>query len=54
MADPDQASVFVRVGLLDPNGLPAAGADTARKVADKTRPSNALMASRAGSEAKPI
>ena len=50
----DQASVFVQVGLLDPKGLPVAGAVTARKVADKTRPSNALMASWAESEGKPI
>jgi carboxymethylenebutenolidase len=28
----DQASVLVQVGLLDPRGLPVAGAETARKV----------------------
>ena len=39
----DQASVLVQVGLLDPAGLPVAGAETARKVLDKTLPSNALM-----------
>jgi carboxymethylenebutenolidase len=50
----DQASVFVQVGLLDPKGLPVAGADTARKVADKTRLSNALMARWGESEGKPI
>jgi len=50
----DQASVFVQVGLLDPRGLPVAGADTARKVADKTRPSNAVMTRWAESEGKPI
>jgi len=44
----------VQVGLLDPKGLPVAGADTARKVADKARPNNALMAGWAGSEGKPI
>src|ERR1700709_982787 len=36
----DQASVLVQVGLLDPRGLPVAGAETARKGADKNRPSN--------------
>ena len=39
----DQASVLVQVGLLDPAGLPVAGVETARKVMDRTRPSNALM-----------
>ena len=39
----DQASVLVQIGKLDPAGLPVAGAETARKVADKTLPSNALM-----------
>ncbi len=32
----DQASVLVQVGLLDPAGLPIAGAETAHKVLDKT------------------
>ena len=32
----DQASVLVQVGLLDPKGLPVAGVETARKVADKS------------------
>jgi carboxymethylenebutenolidase len=50
----DQASVLVQVGLLDPRGLPVAGAETARKVADKNRPSNALMAAWASSEGKPL
>jgi carboxymethylenebutenolidase len=50
----DQASVLVQIGLLDPKGLPVAGADTARKVADKNQPSNALMAAWASSEGKPI
>lgn len=40
----DQASVLVQIGLLDPRGLPTAGADTAAKVRDKTQPSNLLMA----------
>ena len=40
----DQASVLVQVGLLDPAGLPIAGQETARKVLDKSLPSNSLMA----------
>ena len=39
----DQASVLVQLGLLDPNGLPIAGAETARKVLDVSLPSNTLM-----------
>jgi len=39
----DQASVLVQTGLLDPQGLPVAGTETAGKVLDKTLPSNALM-----------
>jgi carboxymethylenebutenolidase len=39
----DQASVLVQIGLLDPNGLPAAGAETANKLLDQTLPSNTLM-----------
>jgi carboxymethylenebutenolidase len=39
----DQASVLVQVGLLDPAGLPVAGAETARKVLDPQRPSNTLL-----------
>jgi carboxymethylenebutenolidase len=39
----DQASVLVQIGLLDPGGLPVAGAETARKLLDETRPSNTLM-----------
>lgn len=51
----DQASVLVQIGLLDPTGLPVAGAETALKVLDKTRPSNALMREAwAGSEGKPL
>ena len=50
----DQASVLVQVGLLDPRGLPVAGAETTRKVMDKTQPSNGLMARWAASEGKPI
>ena len=40
----DQASVLVQTGLLDPTGLPVAGAETARKVLDTALPSNTLMA----------
>jgi carboxymethylenebutenolidase len=50
----DQASVLVQIGLLDPNGLPVAGAETAHKAVDKTLPSNGLMATWPGSAAKPI
>ena len=39
----DQASVLVQIGLLDPQGLPVAGIETARKVADETLPSNGLI-----------
>jgi carboxymethylenebutenolidase len=39
----DQASVLVQLGLLDPDGLPVAGAETARKVLDVSLPSNTLM-----------
>ena len=39
----DQASVLVQVGLLDPNGLPVAGVETARKLLDETLLSNGLM-----------
>jgi carboxymethylenebutenolidase len=40
----DQASVLVQIGKLDPKGLPVAGIETAEKLRDPTRPSNALMA----------
>ncbi len=49
----DQASVLVQVGLLDPAGLPVAGIETARKVLDKTLPSNALMREETRSEPQP-
>jgi carboxymethylenebutenolidase len=39
----DQASVLVQIGILDPKGLPIVGAEAARKVVDKTLPSNMLM-----------
>jgi carboxymethylenebutenolidase len=50
----DQASVLVQVGLLDPTGLPVAGAETARKVIDKSQPSNELMVRWAESEGKAL
>lgn len=50
----DQASVLVQVGLLDPHGLPAAGVETARKVADKSLPSNGLMERWRESEGKRV
>ncbi|HEY4893485.1 MAG TPA: nuclear transport factor 2 family protein [Reyranella sp.] len=49
----DQASVLVQVGLLDPKGLPVAGVETARKVADNALPSNALMTRWPSSAGKP-
>lgn len=39
----DQASVLVQIGLLEPDGLPVAGAETANKALDEKRPSNTLM-----------
>jgi carboxymethylenebutenolidase len=50
----DQASVLVQLGLLDPTGLPVAGIETAHKVTDNSRPSNALMRNWASSENKLI
>jgi len=50
----DQASVLVQVGLLEPKGLPVAGVETARKVADNALPSNALMTRWPSSAGKPI
>ena len=34
----DQATVLVQIGLLDPEGLPVCGAESARKLLDKTLP----------------
>jgi carboxymethylenebutenolidase len=42
----DQASVLVQLGLLDTAGLPVVGVEQARKVMDKSLPSNGLMALR--------
>jgi carboxymethylenebutenolidase len=39
----DQASVLVQAGLIDPEGLPVAGAEVAAKVKDPTLPSNTLI-----------
>lgn len=39
----DQASVLVQLGLLDAEGLPVAGVETAQKVLDVSLPSNTLM-----------
>jgi carboxymethylenebutenolidase len=39
----DQAAVLVQLGLLDPNVLPVAGVESARKVLDPTLPSNTLI-----------
>jgi carboxymethylenebutenolidase len=51
----DQASVLVQIGRLDPQGLPVAGADTARKVLDPALPSNTLLGEAwRSSEGKPI
>ncbi|AYC33779.1 dienelactone hydrolase family protein [Pseudomonas cavernae] len=48
----DQASVLVQIGLLDPQLLPVAGVETARKLVDETLPSNTLMARWKDSEGK--
>jgi carboxymethylenebutenolidase len=34
----DQAGVLAQIGLIDPTGLPIAGADSARKVMDPSLP----------------
>jgi carboxymethylenebutenolidase len=39
----DQASVLVQLGLLDALTLPVAGVESARKVLDRTIPSNQLI-----------
>jgi len=39
----DQASILVQLGLLDPEKLPVAGVEIARKVLDDNLPSNDLM-----------
>ncbi len=39
----DQASLLVQVGLLDPKQLPVVGVEQARKLLDKSLPSNILL-----------
>jgi carboxymethylenebutenolidase len=39
----DQASVLAQLGLIDPDRLPVAGAESARKVLDPRLPANALI-----------
>ena len=50
----DQASVLVQIGLLKADGLPVAGAETARKLVDEKQPSNTLMKRWAESKGKAI
>ncbi|EJF66942.1 hypothetical protein DICSQDRAFT_47369 [Dichomitus squalens LYAD-421 SS1] len=51
----DQASLLVQLGLLDPTGLPVAGAEVAHKVVDPFGlPSNTLLARWKESEGKPV
>jgi len=50
----DQASLLVQLGLIDPKGLPVAGAEEAHKMLDQSRPANALMARWRESDGKPI
>jgi carboxymethylenebutenolidase len=50
----DQASLLVQVGLLNPDGLPVAGVETARKVTNRHLPSNRLMERWQESEGKPV
>lgn len=38
----DQASVLVQLGLIDPNGLPVSGAESARKLLDPELPSRPM------------
>ncbi|MGH7096081.1 MAG: ester cyclase [Stellaceae bacterium] len=38
----DQASVLVQLGLIDPKGLPVAGAESAQKVKDPRRPARSF------------
>jgi carboxymethylenebutenolidase len=42
----DQGSVLVQAGLIDPEGLPLAGAEVAAKLNDPTLPSNTLIGTR--------
>jgi carboxymethylenebutenolidase len=40
----DQATVLVRAGLLDPEGLPVVGSEQAEALLDQSRPKNELFA----------
>ena len=42
----DQGSVLVQAGLINPEGLPLAGAEAAAKLKDPTLPSNTLIRTR--------
>jgi len=44
----DQASLLVQVGLLDPKRLPVVGVEQARKLLDKSLPSNILLKAERG------
>ncbi|GAB5097719.1 dienelactone hydrolase family protein [Caballeronia sp. HLA56] len=50
----DQASVLVQLGVLNAEGLPVAGIDTAKKMLDESLPSNELMRNWVSSEGKPV
>jgi carboxymethylenebutenolidase len=50
----DQASLLVQLGLVDPQGLPVAGAEQAHKMLDQSRRANDLMARWRDSDGKPI
>lgn len=39
----DQATLLVQVGLLDPAAVPAAGAEQAARLLDRTRPANEMI-----------
>ena len=48
----DQDSVLVQIGVLDSDGLPVAGNESAKKLIDESLPSNALMDNWASSKYK--
>ncbi|MGE8645238.1 dienelactone hydrolase family protein [Acinetobacter vivianii] len=50
----DQASVLVQLGILNPQGLPVAGVETAQKLIDESLASNTLMPSWSSSESKSV
>lgn len=50
----DQASILVQLGVLNPTGLPVAGAETAHKLLDESIASNTLMPTWPSSEGKGI